>query len=349
MERRHDAGRHLDQRAVPREPDRALDAATTGRCSAAHPTRASRPTARRRSRSACRRPAPAPPARNRRSPPGEHPGGAVHAHLARPPHGRLIAPLVLAGLVAGCGTRRTARAGRAVGPACQSVGDQSARRRASNPPRPRCHPIGPTTMPDRPRLAAAAGCDACGARRSRAARRPAPSARSPGIEEGSDAPWIVPPSGAWSTPAGPLAASRSTRRSRPRRGRRAGRRSRRPAPGDVDTAPEGSGRVTSSTPDGRRRVEPPARGEVRRGPAARPGTGAWSVGVIDSRPTRNRRRSRGAGRARFGTAGSRAGPGQARAPAAVALKIETCASSGSITPKIFWSVRRWTQEPQLSK
>ena len=32
-----------------------------------------------------------------------------------------------------------------------------------------------------------------------------------------------------------------------------------------------------------------------------------------------------------------------------AAKIETCASSGSITPKTFWRVRRWTHDPQLSK
>jgi hypothetical protein len=32
-----------------------------------------------------------------------------------------------------------------------------------------------------------------------------------------------------------------------------------------------------------------------------------------------------------------------------AEKIDTCASSGSITPKTFCSVRRWTQDPQLSK
>ena len=52
----------------------------------------------------------------------------------------------------------------------------------------------------------------------------------------------------------------------------------------------------------------------------------------------------------WGSAGRRRRrPGQARAGAAVALKIEVCASSGSITPKIFCSVRRWTQEPQLSK
>ena len=30
-------------------------------------------------------------------------------------------------------------------------------------------------------------------------------------------------------------------------------------------------------------------------------------------------------------------------------KIETCASSGSITPKIFWRASRWTHESQLSK
>ncbi len=32
-----------------------------------------------------------------------------------------------------------------------------------------------------------------------------------------------------------------------------------------------------------------------------------------------------------------------------AEKIDTCASSGSITPKTFCRVRRWTHEPQLSK
>ena len=32
-----------------------------------------------------------------------------------------------------------------------------------------------------------------------------------------------------------------------------------------------------------------------------------------------------------------------------AAKIETWASSGSITPKTFWRVRRWTHDPQLSK
>ena len=47
--------------------------------------------------------------------------------------------------------------------------------------------------------------------------------------------------------------------------------------------------------------------------------------------------------------GPRRGGPQARAPTAVALKIETCASSDSITPKIFCSASRWTQEPQLSK
>ena len=35
--------------------------------------------------------------------------------------------------------------------------------------------------------------------------------------------------------------------------------------------------------------------------------------------------------------------------ASAAAKIETCASSGSITPKTFWSARRWTHDPQLSK
>ena len=34
---------------------------------------------------------------------------------------------------------------------------------------------------------------------------------------------------------------------------------------------------------------------------------------------------------------------------AVVAKIETWASSGSITPMTFWRVRRWTHDPQLSK
>ena len=32
-----------------------------------------------------------------------------------------------------------------------------------------------------------------------------------------------------------------------------------------------------------------------------------------------------------------------------AAKMETWASSGNITPRTFWSVRRWTHEAQLSK
>jgi hypothetical protein len=42
-------------------------------------------------------------------------------------------------------------------------------------------------------------------------------------------------------------------------------------------------------------------------------------------------------------------PGQAVVAAVGWAKLETWASSGSITPKTFWSVRRWTQAPQLSK
>ena len=42
-------------------------------------------------------------------------------------------------------------------------------------------------------------------------------------------------------------------------------------------------------------------------------------------------------------------PDHAVVGAGEGLKIETWASSGSMTPKIFWSVRRWTQPPQLSK
>ena len=39
----------------------------------------------------------------------------------------------------------------------------------------------------------------------------------------------------------------------------------------------------------------------------------------------------------------------AQGPAGVGAKIEIWASSGSITPRTFWSVRRWAHEPQLSK
>ena len=44
-----------------------------------------------------------------------------------------------------------------------------------------------------------------------------------------------------------------------------------------------------------------------------------------------------------------ASPAQEVGTGSTAEKIETCASSGSITPITFWSVRRWTHEPQLSK
>ena len=80
----------------------------------------------------------------------------------------------------------------------------------------------------------------------------------------------------------------------------------------------------------------------------RPGTGA-STSRWPRAAGHGTGAARGAGRGRCGTAGRRPAPAQASAPAAVALKIEAWASSGSITPKIFCSVRRWTQEPQLSK
>jgi hypothetical protein len=54
-----------------------------------------------------------------------------------------------------------------------------------------------------------------------------------------------------------------------------------------------------------------------------------------------------------GGMGSEAGPAERRPGQAVtgcgALKIETWASSGSMTVMIFWSARRWTHDPQLSK
>ena len=87
------------------------------------------------------------------------------------------------------------------------------------------------------------------------------------------------------------------------------------------------GSVTLAVHDGRsdwRRVAPAGRSTRR---AAR-----WSPGCAEGR---------GAAR----TAGAR---GQA-VTASAAAKIETWASSGSITPKTFWRVRRWTHDPQLSK
>ena len=50
-----------------------------------------------------------------------------------------------------------------------------------------------------------------------------------------------------------------------------------------------------------------------------------------------------------GVAAGRSRGSAAQAGTGGADRIETCASSGSITPRIFWTVRMWTQEPQLSK
>ena len=57
---------------------------------------------------------------------------------------------------------------------------------------------------------------------------------------------------------------------------------------------------------------------------------------------------RSAGPAGSGLPGP-AGPAAQAVTGCPAEKIDTCDSSGSMTPKTFWSVSRWTHEPQLSK
>ncbi len=133
--------------------------------------------------------------------------------------------------------------------------------------------------------------------------------------------------------------SAAGRRSRagPRDGRRSGT-AKRARHGSLDRAPERRSRSV------RRLV--PAAGACRSmsGSTAageRRGTGACrSIGDPARQP---------AGGLELAVGRPSGRPAQARAGTAVALKIEVCASSGSITPKIFCSVRRWTQEPQLSK
>ena len=334
------------QRHVHREPDACARPRTTGPCSAGHPTRASRPTARRRSRSACRRRAPGRAARSRPSPPGEHPGGTVHAQLARPPLGPRRAARHRR-------ARRRLRDGRDV----RRTGGPSTLPAGSSPT-VGASPAGDTRRrPRRPRDATYAGADRRLVRAADGAPRRGtrPASRRVGDlgsftwdEEGSDAPWIVP-----RTAARSRAGHAGRRHVRPGRragcldgalgadhgGRRRRRRARRPTAigrGGVRGAPDQAGAWSLQL-------------EARFG-TGHGATWYWRRRTSSGRSrTRNRRRCRGAGRLGAGTAGSRAGPGQARAPAADALKIETCASSGSITPKIFWSARRWTHEPQLSK
>ena len=75
-------------------------------------------------------------------------------------------------------------------------------------------------------------------------------------------------------------------------------------------------------------VDPGRDGHLRRARVRRPTPGGWTC---PDRPARGDRQA-------VVTAGS----GEAE-------KIETWASSGSITPRTFWRVRRWTHEDQLSK
>jgi len=67
-------------------------------------------------------------------------------------------------------------------------------------------------------------------------------------------------------------------------------------------------------------------------------------------PNAANRRSRAAGAVRLSSAGDdRPLASQALAATSTGVKIETWASSGSMTPRIFWSVMRWTHVFQLSK
>ena len=88
-----------------------------------------------------------------------------------------------------------------------------------------------------------------------------------------------------------------------------------------------------------------------------PGAGSWTVECSSSSvrgdgrcqlllASRGQTEWRRRGNARLG---ARRRHAYVEATGWPAEKIDTCASSGSITPKTFWSVRRWTQEPQLSK
>ena len=113
-------------------------------------------------------------------------------------------------------------------------------------------------------------------------------------------------------------------------------RARHGTPARATAAPRDRGAARSG------RLEPPGGRAVRRRRAGGLVLARRGRSVTAARVSRRRRRA-------LGRAGLVAGRAQARAGAAVALKIEVCASSGSITPKIFCSVRRWTQEPQLSK
>ena len=186
---------------------------------------------------------------------------------------------------------------------------------------------------------------------------------------GSDSPWIVPPGAVPAAPGAPLAVTLDPAARAPAVDRALGSGASTGSAGDP--AAVASGR--RAHPSWWRRRCHPAPGASRwrspsPGAGARPGTGAsaWvrRPACPDPTPTRARagrpdaagrhgsaagHESGGASSSQFRKPARQAGDGQAIELAATGLKIETWTSSGSMTPKIFSSARRCTQEPQLSK
>ena len=158
----------------------------------------------------------------------------------------------------------------------------------------------------------------------------------------SDSPWIVQRTGSPVTPGTRLRV-RFDPRLQPRAWVARWAPIRHGEAGSPRDAGSGDGgRVAVEAPMDGRAVEPPAGRDVRRREAGRV--------VLAARRRWLSRDAASDASSMWGSVSRRCRrPGQARAGAAVAPKIEVCASSGSITPKIFCSVRRWTQEPQLSK
>ena len=95
----------------------------------------------------------------------------------------------------------------------------------------------------------------------------------------------------------------------------------------------------------------PLDGAVRNRESRRAG-GAGEGGVRAPERAHPKVRERGAEaptNARAAPAPRRPRRGSQAETGSAAAKMDTCASSGSMTPKTFWRVRRWTHEPQLSK
>ena len=115
--------------------------------------------------------------------------------------------------------------------------------------------------------------------------------------------------------------------------------------GAASGRPLGPGRAAlpGRRPRRRRDLLERARGSVVRRPSGK-AAGSASPGCEVTRPDGRVTRSL------LREPGLPAGlPGQAVGTADDGPKIETCASSGSMTPKTFWRARVWTQALQLSK